>query len=99
MQEKLIIFTSSNSVTLQTKCLSTAQEHLDTLLETAIEGDRIVQSWKIYGNQKLPNYGEWVVCECRIEKDGYFNWVHRMTDKSFKDYGNARLRNHHQSCP
>jgi hypothetical protein len=89
MQQKIIIYTTSNNETLVTRSFAVAQKHLDTLLEKAIEGDRICQSWKIYGNQKLPNYGEWKVCECRIEKDGYFNWTHKMTDKAYRSIGDT----------
>jgi hypothetical protein len=85
MQQFIIYYTSSNTKTLETKSLSRAQEHLETLLENPTEGDTIVQTWKIYGNQKLPNYGCWKVCECLVEKDGYLNWVHRMTDKAYNE--------------
>ena len=85
MQSKLMIFTSNDTQTLQTECTRTAQRHLESMLENPTEGDRIVQTWKVYGNQKLPNYGDWKVCECCVQEGGYLNWTHRMTDKPIRE--------------
>ena len=64
-----------NAVTATTP--EQAQEHLETNLSKAKEGETVRQYWVIDGV-------EYQVCECQIKQDGYLNWTHKMTDKAIR---------------
>ena len=81
MKQKMEFCTTSNSEKLITSNLWTAIEQVNTLVLKGEAGDRITQTCKIYGNQKLPNYGSWMVADVLIEDDGKCNWLHSYEDE------------------